>query len=106
MAVPDPHRGTKGTCLGPRASGGPAGSSSSAFRYWKKRGEEVAKRKTGGGEDEGEKEMKIRIKSQKGMEEKSWADNLSTKGRGLPKRGKGPAPCMCLGPRDMGIRPW
>ena len=23
-AVPDPHRGTKGTCLGPRASGGPA----------------------------------------------------------------------------------
>ena len=25
QAVPDPHRGRKGTCLGPRTSGGPAG---------------------------------------------------------------------------------
>ena len=31
-AVPDPHRGTKGTCLGPRASGGPAGSSDGVKR--------------------------------------------------------------------------
>ena len=45
-AVPDPHRGTKGTCLGPRASGGPAGPSHGAFRYWKKR-EKGRKRKIG-----------------------------------------------------------
>ena len=36
-SVPDPHRGTKGTCLGPRASGGPAGPSGGALRYWKKK---------------------------------------------------------------------
>ena len=42
--VPDPHRGTKGTCLGPRASAGPAGPSGGAFRYRKKEGEEEGKK--------------------------------------------------------------
>ena len=54
MAVPDPHRGTKGTCLGPRASGGPAGPSGGALRYWKKKEKKGKKRKIGRRE-----EMKI-----------------------------------------------
>ena len=102
--VPDPHRGTKGTCLGPRASGGPVGPSGGAFRYWKKRNKKGRKRKIGKRE-----EMKIRKKSERVMGERGWVRKREgakkVGGTRLAKRGRGPAPGMCLGPCNMGIRP-
>ena len=58
-AVPDPHRGTKGTCLGPCASGGPAWSSVYALMYCKKRGKKGKKRKL---EEEGKGKKKLKFK--------------------------------------------
>ena len=52
-AVPDPHRGTKGTCLGPAPQGAPQGPLV-VILGTEKEGEEGEKR-IGGGEDEGEK---------------------------------------------------
>ena len=47
--------------------------------------------------------MKIQTKSEKGMGERGWGKKREG---GLAKRGRGPAPAMCFGPRNMGIRSW
>ena len=67
----------------------PAGPSGGALMYGKR-----------GGRKKGKNEWKGL-----GKEEKWWKNNWSTKERGLAKRERGPAPDMCLGPRNMGIRP-
>ena len=53
--------------------------------------------------------MKIQTKSEREMGERGWVrkreGGKKVGERGLAKRGRGPAPGMCLGPRNMGIRP-
>ena len=39
------------------------------------------------------------VRKREGDREESWME-------GTGKERKGPAPGMCLGPRNMGIRPW
>ena len=46
----------------------------------------------------GEREMGVRVRKREG--------GKKARGKGLAKRRRGPAPGMCLGPRNLGIRPY
>ena len=66
-SVPDPHRGTRGTCLGPHASRGPAGPLVVHLVIGKRAIKKIELER-----EKKKKKMKIDKKSEKLTEDRGW----------------------------------